>query len=99
MIGLDGIKKGIDGGGYPVQEALQEFMKELEFNGELKLSALIDKIQLVPGVLDATVLDAKSSWIDPALGGYGVPQPIFISKVAESGYFEIVTFENISYVV
>lgn len=99
MIGLDGIKKGDFGGGYPVQEALQEFMKELEFNGELKSSALIDKIQLVPGVLDATLLSAESAWIDPALGGYGVPQPIFISKIAESGYYEIVTFDNIAYVV
>jgi hypothetical protein len=84
---------------YPVNEALLEFQKELKFNGELQLSTLIDKMQLVPGVLDATLLTAESSWIEPALGGYGVPQPIFISKVAESGYFEIVTFDNISYVV
>jgi hypothetical protein len=27
----------------PVNEALQEFMKELDFNGELRLSALVDK--------------------------------------------------------
>lgn len=86
-------------GNYPVQEALQEFMKELEFNGELLLSALIDKLQLVPGVIDATLLSASSSWLDPALGGYGIPQPIFINKVAESGYFEIVSFDDISYVV
>lgn len=86
-------------GNYPVNDALQEFMKELKFNGELMLSALIDKIQLVPGVIDATLLSAQSSWIDPVLNGYGVPQPIFISKVAESGYFEIVTFDNIGYVV
>lgn len=86
-------------GNYPVNEALQEFMKELQFNGELRLSALIDKLQLIPGVLDATLLSTESSWIDAALGGYGTPQPIFISKVAESGYFEIVTFDNISYVV
>ncbi|REH00262.1 nucleotidyltransferase [Flavobacterium aquicola] len=86
-------------GNYPINEALQEFMKELKFNGELQLSALIDKIQLVPGVLDATILSAESSWIEPELDGYGIPQPIFISKVAESGYFKIVTFDNISYVV
>jgi hypothetical protein len=86
-------------GNYPVNEALQEFMKELKFNGELQLSLLIDKLQVIPGVLDATLLSAESSWLDPALGGYGIPQPIFISKVAESGYFEIVTFENIIYVV
>jgi len=84
---------------FPVNEALQEFMKELDFNGELKLSALIDKLQVIPGVLDATVLSAQSAWIDPALDGYGVPQPIFVSKIAESGYFEIVTFDSIVYVV
>lgn len=86
-------------GNYPVQEALQEFMKELKFNGELRLSALIDKLQLIPGVLDATLLAAESSWLVPALGGYGTPQPIFISKIAESGYFKIETYDNISYVV
>ncbi|UWY28794.1 nucleotidyltransferase [Flavobacterium sp. TR2] len=85
-------------GNYPVIEALEQFMKELDFNGELKLSALIDKIQQVPGVLDATLLSAQSSWINPDLGGYGVPQPIFISKIAESGYFKIVTYEDIAYV-
>lgn len=84
---------------YPVIEALQEFMKELPFDGDLKLSALVDKVQKVPGVLDATLLGAETAWIDPLLGGYGVPQPIFINKVAESGYFEIVTFDNITYVV
>lgn len=84
---------------YPVNEALQEFMKELKFNGELQLSALIDKLQVIPGVLDATLLSAESSWIEPSLNGYGIPQPIFISKIAESGYFEIVTFDNIAYVV
>ena len=99
LISETGMKKGVDGGGYPVNEALKQFMKELKFNGELQLSALIDKIQLVPGVLDATLLSAESSWIDANIGGYGPPQPIFISKVAESGYFEIVNFDNITYVV
>jgi len=84
---------------YPIVEALQEFMKELPFDGDLKLSSLIDKVQKVPGVLDATLLSAETAWIDPALGGYGVPQPILINKVAESGYFEIVNFDNITYVV
>lgn len=86
-------------GNNPVNEALQEFMKELDFNGELRLSAVVDKIQAVSGVLDATILNAQSSWIIPELNGYGNPQPIFVSKIAESGYFEIVTFDNINYVV
>lgn len=86
-------------GTFPVIEALEEFMKELDFNGELRLSALIDKIQVVPGVIDATLFSAQSAWINPDLGGYGDPQPINVSKIAESGYFKIVTFDNISYVV
>lgn len=84
---------------YPVNEALQEFMKELKFNGELQLSSLIDKIQLVPGVEDATLISAQSAWINPDVNDYGIPQPINISKVAESGYFEIVSFDNIQYYV
>jgi hypothetical protein len=84
---------------YPVREAIQEFMKELPFDGDLRLSAIVDKMQKVPGVLDATILSAESSWIDPQQNGYATPQPIFISKVAVSGYFEIVTFDNINYVV
>jgi len=86
-------------GNYPVNEALQEFMKELDFNGELRLSALVDKLQVIPGVLDATLISAESAWIDPNVGGYGAPQVISIAKIAESGYFEIVTFDNIAYVV
>lgn len=96
VLGPNGISKL--NGNYPVIEALEQFMKELDFNGELKLSALIDKIQNVPGVLDATLLSAQSSWISPDAGGYGIPQPIFISKIAESGYFKIVTYDNIVYV-
>ena len=86
-------------GNYPVVEALQAFMKELPFNGELKLSALVDKLQLIPGVIDATLLSAESACIVPELSGYGVPQSIFVSKIAESGYFDISTFDNIAYVV
>jgi hypothetical protein len=84
---------------YPVNDAIQEFMKELPFDGELRLSALVDKLQKVPGVLDATILSAQSAWINPSISGYDLPQPIFISKIPVSGYFEVVTFDTISYVV
>lgn len=96
---LDPTGMSLLNGNYPVNEALQEFMKELDFNGELKLSALVDKIQIISGVLDATLISAMSSWINPNSNGYGNPQPIFVSKIAESGYFEIVSFNNINYVV
>jgi hypothetical protein len=84
---------------YPANEAIQEFMKELPFDGELRLSALVDKLQGVSGVLDATVVGAESAWINPDLGGYDSPQSIFIAKVPVSGYYEVVTFDNINYVV
>lgn len=96
---LDSNGMSILNGNYPVVDALKEFMKELPFDGELRLSALVDKLQQVSGVLDATVLSAQSSWIDPIVNDYGTPQPIFISKVPVSGYFEIVNFDNIAYVV
>ncbi len=83
----------------PVNDALLEFMKELPFNGELRLSALVDKLQLVPGVLDATVLNAQSSWIDAESGGYGDAVALDIATIPVSGYFEIITFDNITYVV
>lgn len=84
---------------FPVTEAIAEFMKELPFNGELRRSALVDKLQLIPGVIDATILSAQSAWINPETNGYGDPRPIFISKVAESGYFKVVNYDAIEYVV
>lgn len=84
---------------YPIIEAIQEFMKELPFNGELKLSAVVDKLQKISGVLDATVLSASSAWIKPDGSGFENPQPISISKIPVSGYFKVVDFNGITYVV
>lgn len=96
---LDQNGMSILNGNYPINDAILEFMKELPFDGDLRLSGLVDKLQVISGVIDVTVLSAESSWINPTTGGYGVPQPIFISKKAESGYFEVVNFDNIAYVV
>lgn len=92
---LDNKGMSILNANYPVNEAIAEFMKELPFDGELRLSALTDKLQAVEGVLDATILSADSAWVND----YDNPQPIFISKIPTSGYFEIVNFDNIKYVV
>lgn len=97
LLNADGLS--IQNGNTPVNDAISEFMKELPFNGELRLSALVDKLQLIPGVIDATILSAESAWINPEINGYETPQPIFISKVAVSGYFAIVNYDNINYVV
>ena len=74
-------------------------MKQLPFNGELVLAHLVDALQKVEGVRILHVVSADSSWIDPAVDGYGEPQPIQVKTIAVSGYFEVVNFNNISYVV
>jgi len=82
----------------PVEDALQEFMKELPFDGELRLQDLVDKLQPVEGVKIATVLEASSSWIDPTNNAYGVATVFNVKRIPESGYFEIPNFDTISYV-
>lgn len=86
-------------GGKPVEDALQEFMKELPFNGELVLQSLVDKLQLVEGVRIAHIQEVKSSSLDANSGTHGTPQVINVKQIPVSGYFEIENFDNISYVV
>ncbi|WP_086984797.1 hypothetical protein [Elizabethkingia miricola] len=76
-------------GNKPVEDAINEYMKELPFNGELMLNKLIDKLQQVSGVIDPWLYTADSKWLDPKTGGYGNYEPIQISKIPESGYFEV----------
>lgn len=96
---IDEQGNNIVSGGKPVEAALQEFVKELPFNGELVVAKLVDKLQAVDGVEIPHVNLVQSSWIDAATNNYGVEQPISIRKVPESGYFTIVDFNSISYVV
>lgn len=96
---LDENGMSILNGNYPVNDAIQQYMKELPFDGQLVLLHLIDKLQKVPGVKIPTIISAKSSWIDADLGGYGPPQPISIKTIPVSGYFEVQGFNDISYVV
>lgn len=80
-----------------VEEAIQAYMKELPFNGELELESLTDKLQLVDGVITAHLIEASTSHITEE--GYGLPNPIDVKRIPESGYFQVVNFDNISYVV
>lgn len=96
---LDSMGNSILNGGKPVETALLEYMKELPFDGELILTHLIDKLQVVDGVVNVHLVSASSSWIDPAINDYGTPTGISVKRVPESGYYEIVDFENITYVV
>ncbi len=83
----------------PVEDALNEFMKELPFNGELILNSLIDKLQKTEGVKIPHLVQAASKWIDTALDDYGNFENISVKKIPVSGYFEIENFDNIEYVV
>jgi len=86
-------------GNYPVIETIKQYMKELPFNGEFRHNNLIARLRNVEGVLDASILSAQSAWINPETNGYGAFQPIFISAIPVSGYYEVVDFNNIFYVV
>jgi len=96
---IDANGQSIRNGNKPIEDAINEFLKELPFNGELILAHLIDKLQLVEGVEIPHLVVAKSSWIDPSTNGYSTPSVINVKKVPESGYYKIPDFNNITYVV
>lgn len=96
---LDENGMSILNGNYPVNDAINEFMKELPFNGEFTRQSFVDKLQLVKGVRIAHINNIESAWIDPNVNDYGAPISIPVKKIAESGYFKVANFDNIAYVV
>jgi len=94
---LDERGNSIVEGGRPVEEALEGFMKDLPFNGEMVLAHLVDKLQTVHGVSIPDLVNAQTSWIDGSTNNYGAIQTINVKKIPESGYFEIVNYNNITY--
>ncbi len=98
---LDAQGNSIINGGKPVEEAIKQYLKELPFNGELVLAHLVDRLQQVEGVLIPQINNAESSWINEDINSttYAAPVAIEVKKIPVSGYFEVVNFNNISYVV
>ena len=84
-------------GEYPVKLAIQNFLKNLPFNGELSVEALEDAIQAVSGVTDLKKLEVSSKWIEPGTG-YGLFQPIEISRIPKSGRYKIEDWTGIEYI-
>lgn len=84
-------------GGKPVEAAINEYLKELPFNGELRLQELANKIEVVDGVAIVSIDAASSKWIDPAIGGYGDWRTIDIRVVPVSGYFQLENFNGLKY--
>jgi len=93
---LDSQGNNILQGGRPVETALNEFMKELPFDGILILANLIDRLQKVDGVVIPHLNSAYTSWLEPS--GYTSPTAIIVKKRPESGYFEIEDFTSINYI-
>jgi hypothetical protein len=92
---------GVDriNGTKPVEIALQEFMKELPFNGELRLQELADKLQKTDGVNLVQIDSALSAWLNAETGNYGDFTVIDVRRIPVSGYFKIVDFNGITYAV
>lgn len=83
----------------PVELAVKSYMKALPFNGELVLNDLIEKLRAVDGVNNAHIVNATSSYYDTVTADYGNYAPINVKTIPVSGYFEIMNFDTVSYVV
>jgi hypothetical protein len=66
-----------------VDEAILSFLRSLPFDGRLSLTSLVAAIKAVVGVSDVNITLIEQEY---AAAGY---QPIVVSHVPESGYFEI----------
>ncbi|SHG98173.1 hypothetical protein SAMN05443549_109107 [Flavobacterium fluvii] len=86
-------------GGKPVETAIKAYMKALPFDGELVLNDLIANLRTVPGVDNAHIFNATSSHWNSVGLGFSDFAPINVRTTPTSGYFEIVNFDNVSYVV
>lgn len=96
---LDANGMSILNANYPVQDAINQYMKELPFDGELVLAHLVDKLQKVEGVNIPHIVNAESQSIDINTNVYLDAEPINVKTVPVSGYFTIPNFDNITYVV
>lgn len=96
---LDANGQSILNGNYPVEDAINAFIKNLPFNGELVLAHLIDSLQAVEGVKIPHIVEVQTSAVDINTGAYTDTQPVDVKVIPGSGYFFTTTFDNISYVV
>jgi hypothetical protein len=97
---LDSNGMSILNGNYPVNEAIEAYMKLLPFDGEFVVFDFLTYIKNnAEGVIIPTVINIESAVIDPLIDDYGDPVSIPIKTIAESGYFKVANFDNITYVV
>ena len=85
--------------GKPVETAIKSYLRNLPFDGELVINDLIEKLRAVDGVNNVHINYANSSFWDPVMQKYSTFKAIDVKTIPEAGYFEIVNFGDISYVV
>lgn len=86
-------------GGRTVENAIKAYIKNLPFDGELVINDLIDYLRDVPGVENAHILSAQSSYKDLVTGLYTPDTTIDVKTIPVAGYFEVDNFNGIAYVV
>jgi len=97
---LDENGMSIKDGNYPVNDAIAAYMKLLPFDGEFVVFDFLKYIEAnAEGVVTPTSINIESSFIDPLINDYGDPVSIPIKTIPISGYFKVVNYDNISYVV
>jgi hypothetical protein len=86
-------------GGKPVETAVNAYIKNLPFDGELVLNDLIEKLRAVDGVDNAHIIVATSSIYDTVTLDYRDYAPINVKTIPVAGYFEVPNFDTVTYVV
>ena len=86
-------------GGKSVEVALKQYIKNLPFDGELVINDMIDYLRDIPGVENVHVISAQSSYKDLVTGLYTPLVTIDVKTIPVAGYFEILNFDNVTYVV
>lgn len=86
-------------GGKPVEQAVNAYIKNLPFDGELVLNDLIEKLRAVDGVDNAHIVIATSSAYDTVTATYLSYGPINVKTIPIAGYFVIPNYDTVTYVV
>lgn len=84
---------------YPVKDAIETYLKNLPFDGELSVQKLEEKILNSDGVTDLYRKQVSSKWIQSEINDYSQFQPISISKIPKSGHFKIEDWSGINYII
>lgn len=96
---LDENGNSILNGGKPLETAINQYLKNLPFDGELILNDFIEKLREVSGIINVHIISANSKYYDVVTEDYTAFVGIEIKTIPQSGYFEVEDFNNITYVV